>query len=177
MNKKLTVKGHIIDRHAIECMTYYAELGLPFRNILEQFIERNHQEGKRLDQQSKRIVSAATMAETMAKRKALQYHELVMQQIKRVHEHTARGEYKKKIRRAENSHPPSYSPIRFPSLDSTAVTPPESDTTVPVDKGVRRIRELKDFKKGASKSEGTYISQIAEGGGAGSAPTPSAAGL
>ena len=36
--------------------------------------------------------------------------------------------------------------------------------TVPVDKGVRRIRELKDFKKGASNSEGTYISQIAEGG-------------
>ena len=64
--------------------------------IIEKFVKLNHQPGKRLDEQVKRIVSAGIMANTMSKRKALETNNLVRKRIKFVHKKTAKGEYNKK---------------------------------------------------------------------------------
>ena len=70
----ITVKGHIIDAHSIDCMKKCKQLNIPFSKILEQFVELNHQTGKRLDEQCKRIPNAVTMANCMCKKKALNYN-------------------------------------------------------------------------------------------------------
>ena len=124
-------------------------------------MEQNHQTDKKLDRQSRGIVSAKKMAEVMARRKALYLHEEVLKQIQKVHEHGRRGKYKKKNRRTANSPPPCHSPVPFPSLDfptTTSVTPMQGDTAVNVDRGVRRIRQLENFKRGATDGQGTYVS-------------------
>ena len=106
-------------------------------------------------------MSAVQMAETMARRKALHLHEEVLKQIKKVNENGARGKYKKRIHCTANSPLPCHSPVPFPSLDfptTTSVTPMQGDTAVNVDRGVWRIRQLENFKRGATKGQGTYIS-------------------
>ena len=138
----VTVKGHIIDAHAIPWMRKCKELNLPLSKIIEQFVELNHQMGKQIDEQSKRIVSAEIMANSMAKRKALEYHCEVNARITLVHEDASRGEYKKSIPSpimpTENHQPPS----------SMQVTPPPREKTVRVDGATISIRELLSFKKG-----------------------------
>ena len=91
----ITVKGHIIDVHSIGCMKKCKQLNIPFSKILEQFVELNHQTGKRLDEQSKRITNAVTMANSMCKKKALDYNAEINKQITRVHEDGQRGKYNK----------------------------------------------------------------------------------
>ena len=68
---------------------------VPFSKIIEQFVELNHQTGKRLDEQTKRIPNAETMANSMCKKKALDYNAEINKRIKMIHEHNARGKYKK----------------------------------------------------------------------------------
>jgi hypothetical protein len=96
LNGNLTVKGHIIEDHAIGWMQTCRAWELPLRLIIEQSVELNHQTGKRLDKQGKRFAVAKTMANTMCKRKALETNNLVRKWIKFVHKKTVKGEYKKK---------------------------------------------------------------------------------
>ena len=79
----ITVKGHIIDAHSIWFMKKCKELNIPFSKIIEQFVELNHQTGKRLDEQTKRIPHAEIMANSMCKKKALDYNAEINKQIKR----------------------------------------------------------------------------------------------
>ena len=95
LNGNLTVKGHIIEDHAIGWMQTCRAWGLPLRLIIEQSVELNHQTGKRLDKQGKRFAVAKTMANTMCKRKALETNNLVRKRIKYVHKKTTKGGYKK----------------------------------------------------------------------------------
>ena len=95
LNGNVTVKGHIIDAHAIPWMKKCKRLNIPLSKIIEQFVELNHQMGKRIDEQSKRIVCATTMANSMAKRKALEYHSAVNNRIKLVHNDASKETYKK----------------------------------------------------------------------------------
>ena len=68
---KLTVKLHVLKDHGAQCLKNHIVAGLPLHLSIEQFVERNHQEGKKLDEQMKRIVSSDTMTNKMAKVKAL----------------------------------------------------------------------------------------------------------
>mmetsp|Transcript_33308 Transcript_33308/g.56660 ORF Transcript_33308/g.56660 Transcript_33308/m.56660 type:complete len:226 (-) Transcript_33308:59-736(-) len=100
-----------------------AEIDEALRLILEQFVERNHQDGKRLDEQSKRIVGAETMANTMAKRKALHVHGLVNKRISYVHDDTRRGKYKKKSASHPHNEEDMATPSPVPGRAPPAVTP------------------------------------------------------
>ena len=82
----LTVKEHIIHAHSIWFMKTYRQLNTPFLVIIEQFVELNHQIGKRLDDQTKIIPHAEIMAKVMYKKKALDYNTEINKQRKKVRE-------------------------------------------------------------------------------------------
>jgi hypothetical protein len=95
----ITVKGHVIDAHSIWFMKKCKQLNIPFAKIIEQFVELNHQTGKRLDELTKRIPHAEVMANTMCKRKSLQYNAEINKQIRLVSQNGMRGKYNKEQRR------------------------------------------------------------------------------
>ena len=147
----ITVKGHIIDDHAINWMRKCKDLGVPLRLIIEQFVELNHQIGSRIDEQTKRIVSADTMANKHCKRKALDTHDLVSKRIKFVHEKASRGEYKKKEKPAQtiSERVTANSPV--PSTRRHSVTPSTEPKTMRASTGARIIiREIENYRKGAN---------------------------
>ena len=111
----------------------------PLSKIIEQFVKLNHQMGKQIDEQCKRIVSAEIMANSMAKRKALDYHCKINKRIKLVHDAEKRGEYEKEvpIMPTDNHPPPS----------SMVATPQAKETTVNADGKSVVIREMLDFKR------------------------------
>ena len=96
--------------------------------------------GKRLDEQCKRIVSAEIMANSMAKRKALDYHCKINKRIKLVHDAEKRGEYEKEvpIMPTDNHPPPS----------SMVVSLQAGEKTIGADGKFAVIRDMLDFKKG-----------------------------
>ena len=69
MKGNITVKWHIIDTHSIWFMKICKELNVPISKIIKQFVELNHQTGKILDNQCKRIPNAVFMANSMAKKR------------------------------------------------------------------------------------------------------------
>ena len=97
----ITAKGHLIEDHAIPRMVWCKEQGVPFRLIIKLFVELNHQIGKRIDEQTKRIVCPKVMTNKHCKRKALDTHDLVSKTITHVRKETSR---KQKRRRQRYRH-------------------------------------------------------------------------
>mmetsp|Transcript_11725 Transcript_11725/g.24995 ORF Transcript_11725/g.24995 Transcript_11725/m.24995 type:complete len:185 (-) Transcript_11725:124-678(-) len=77
--------------------------------IIEEFSERNHQDGMKLDDQVKRIPNAEKRGSCAAKRKAFISHGEVQRQIDNVHASTARGKYNKKARLSNPPETPARS--------------------------------------------------------------------
>ena len=77
-------------------MKKFKRLGLPLRKIIKQCVEQNHQIGRRLDEQTKRMQSSDLMANKYCKRKALEAHGLVEKQIMLVREGTTKNQPKRK---------------------------------------------------------------------------------
>ena len=94
MMPTLPPKAHIIDDHAIEQFVRHFENGLYL--VIEQFVEQNHQNGRRLDDQCKRVPDQQTRANTHCKRKALDGLAAIRKRQKEVHEDTAREKNKPK---------------------------------------------------------------------------------
>ena len=94
---------------------------VPFSKIIEQFVELNHQTGKRLDEQTKRIPNAETMANSMCKKKALDYNAEINKRIKMIHEHNARGKYKKDTPRQQQQQQQQPGPVGLDALVAAAV--------------------------------------------------------
>jgi len=146
----LPPKGHTTEDHAID--QYVQRMddgGLPV--VIEQFVEKNHQIGGRLDNQTKRLPSAVVRADTMAKRKGLDDIAGIRKRQKVVKEATARGKYKKKSNERESL---ANSPVPL-GIAESSITPNAADskialalvtptvTTVKTDNGVRIFRHLK----------------------------------
>ena len=94
MFKGVTPKAHCIEDHSVDLFIRHMENGLPL--MIEQFVERNHQDGRRLDEQCKRIVCPIKRARTHARRKALDGLASINRRIKEVNDATKRGIYKLK---------------------------------------------------------------------------------
>ena len=88
----ITPKGHTTGKHAV--WQYGIHIDLPL--IIEQFVERNHQDGVKLDSQTKHIPDHIQQGITVAKRKAFQNHGVIQKRIKLVHADTVRGTCKPK---------------------------------------------------------------------------------
>ena len=76
-------KAHILEDHAVEQYILHLENGLPL--VVEQFVERNHQDGKRHDEQSKRIKDPQLRANNHARRKCLDNLGAIKRRQKLVH--------------------------------------------------------------------------------------------
>ena len=169
---RLTVKLHVLNDHGAQCLRNHIVAGLPLHLAIEQFVERNHQEGKKLDQQVKRIVSAETMANKMAKVKALDSMAAIRARIQYVDAFAARGEYKKKssVNTPSTSTPgdgggevgdgtataaaAAVTPIDQSSTSMTAPAPaPEKVTVHLPGGGKRQFRDLPHFQKGAASKK------------------------
>ena len=87
-------KAHIIEDHAVEQFVRHLQNGLWL--VIEQFVERNHQEGRILDDQCKRVPILQQRAETHCKRKGLNGLASIRKRQKVVQSATAKGKYKKK---------------------------------------------------------------------------------
>ena len=136
-------------RMLLYILTKCKQLNTPLSKIIEQFVELNHQMGKRIDEQSKRIVCATTMANSMAKRKALEYHSAVRKRIKLVHDDASRGTYEKKTPEQQLTSPVRNSNLPMPNGNqprpATQVTPTMVEKKVRVDGGTICIREMSSF--------------------------------
>ena len=124
----ITVKGHLIESHSIFWMKKFKRLGLPLRKIIKQCVEQNHQIGRRLDEQTKRMQSSDLMANKYCKRKALEAHGLVEKQIMLVREGTTKNQPKRKSSVGISSSP-------VPARQLHAVTPTPSKRCVLVKDG------------------------------------------
>lgn len=91
VNTLLTPKSHTMHLHG--AWQYSLHKNLPL--IIEEFVERNHQDGKHVDNQTKRIPDAKVRGKSAAKRRGLDILAPVEKRIKLVHASTARGPYKK----------------------------------------------------------------------------------
>ena len=121
-------------------------LGLPLRKIIEQFVERNHQISRRLDEQTKRIQSSDHMANKHCKRKALEAHCLVEKQIKLVREGTTKNQPKRKSS-------VGLSTFSVHNGQVHAVTPTRSKRCVPVKGGgTVNITQMPNYRKGRDSS-------------------------
>ena len=94
MFKGVIPTAHCIEDHSVDLFICNMENGLPL--MIEQFVERNHQDGRRLDDQCKRIVCPIKRARTHARRKALDGLASINRRIKEVNDATKRGSYKLK---------------------------------------------------------------------------------
>ena len=113
----LTPKGHTMDGHAHEQFCYHTNLPL----IVEQFVERNHQELRKIELRVKRMPDATKRGETTAKRKAFETIGDIDRHIQLVHDATARGKYVmsgKYSKKAKTSH--HTEELETPALARTA---------------------------------------------------------
>jgi len=111
-------KAHIMEDHAVEQFQRHFENGLYL--VIEQFVEQNHQNGRRLDDQCKRVPDHQTRANTHCKRKALDGLAVVQKRIKVVHDFWSRGTYAKK-KKADSEESVSASDAAEPSSDVALV--------------------------------------------------------
>ena len=96
--QKVTPKAHALEDHMIDQYITHLENGLPL--VIEQFVERNHQDGKRHDEQVKRIKDPQIRADNMAKRKYLDDLAVIKIRQKAVRKSKSRVSYGTKAERA-----------------------------------------------------------------------------
>ena len=113
----VTVKGHLIEDHAIPRMVWCKEHGVPFHLIIKQFVELNHQIGKRIDKQTKRIVRTKVMANKHCKRKALDTPDLVSKRIKHVRKETTRNQKRRHQRYRRKLKVVMLSDLQYQTID------------------------------------------------------------
>jgi len=130
--KSVTPKGHVAGAHSIDQLIKHRENGLPI--VIEQFVERNHQEGSIIDEQCKRIVCKEKRADKHCKRKALHGLASLRKRIKVVNAATSRGKYKQKSN--EVTVPvlegDGTAPLRRPSNEETNSSEMESENNAQV---------------------------------------------
>ena len=104
----VTPKTHVSETHAPKCFLEMPS-GL-FRLLIEQWLERNHQDGKKLEAQHQHMSNVQQRAESIGKREHQKHHPLIEDRIKAVHAKGARGNYAK--RSADTPEPQANTPAR-----------------------------------------------------------------
>lgn len=93
MFRSVQPKALILEDHAVEQYILHFENGLPL--VVEQFVERNHQDGKRHCEQSKRIQDTQIWDNNHVRRKWLDNLGAIKKRQKLVHVVTARKKWLK----------------------------------------------------------------------------------
>ena len=103
-----TPKAHTMDVHALWQYSHHTNLPL----IIEEFVERNHQDGMKIDSRTKRMPDKEKRANTTAKRKAFATIGSIQKQIKLVHDGTSRGKYVMSGKYAKKAQPETPATLR-----------------------------------------------------------------
>lgn len=101
----ITHKVHLIEDHVVE---QFWALPFAFFYFIEEFVEKNHQVGKKEEDNVKRIKDADARATFKAKRLWVSRSRKVRKYIHAVSQHDKRGPYKKKEKQTVVLTPPFF---------------------------------------------------------------------
>lgn len=119
----VTPKAHLMEDHVVK---QFWDLPFPFFYFIEEFVERNHQEGKKNDETVKRVKNADSRATAKAKRIWVARDQRVRRYIRAVAEDGKRGAYKEKKKQAIEFTPPFF-PRTQPAVTAEKELPTSAD--------------------------------------------------